>query len=212
MQRAPGLPRALLLEGCERPLFLGAEFPCKTSGALRVAGCGRISHPLQTSRNERPARMTRNHAFPRQFSVREQDTLIHLFDILPITVAFPMHDIRSRTRLFLYLITAALLFERSVRAMANLRAGDEAAFLSFPLSTIFPALLIVLLSRMSPAKSQEGILMRLGTIIQLIAIIALPGLALRLALGLPVVFLLVELYATRIPVSARSRISRIFVT
>jgi hypothetical protein len=65
---------------------------------------------------------------------------------------------------------------------------------------------------MPPAKSREGILMRLGAIMQLMAIIALPSLALRLALGLPVVFLVVELYATRIPVSLRNRFSRAFIT
>ena len=54
--------------------------------------------------------------------------------------------------------------------------------------------------------------MRLGTVMQLMAIIALPEFALLLALGLPVVFLVVELYSTRVPISARSRISRAFVT
>jgi hypothetical protein len=123
-----------------------------------------------------------------------------------------MHDIRFRTKAALYTGTAALFFERSVQALRSLRSNDEAPLLAFPLSVILPTILIVLLCRMLPAKSQEGILMRLGTVMQLMAIIALPEFALLLALGLPVVFLVVELYSTRVPISARSRISRAFVT
>jgi hypothetical protein len=123
-----------------------------------------------------------------------------------------MHGIRARTRLALSLGAAALFLARAMSALASLRAGNEAPFLAFPLAVILPTVLIIALSQLPPAKSYEGILMRLGTMMQLLAIVALPHLALYLALGLPVVFLVVELYVTRIPASLQSKISRVFVT
>lgn len=49
-------------------------------------------------------------------------------------------------------------------------------------------------------------MMQLGTLIQLVLIVSLPTLALYLALGLPVVFLAVELFETRFPASLRDPI------
>ena len=46
--------------------------------------------------------------------------------------------------------------------------------------------------------------MQIGTMIQLLLIIALPGFALYLALGIPVVFLVIELFETRAPTIFRS--------
>ena len=46
--------------------------------------------------------------------------------------------------------------------------------------------------------------MQVGTMIQLLLIIALPGFALYLALGFPVVFLVIELFETRSPVTFRT--------
>ena len=101
---------------------------------------------------------------------------------------------------------------RSLDVVFSLIAGDETRLLSFPLTVIFPALLIVMLATMPPAASREGALMRLGTMIQLVAIIALPDFALYLALGLPVVFLMVELFETKLPHSLRESIARMVVT
>jgi len=65
-----------------------------------------------------------------------------------------------------------------------------------------------LLLAMPATRSREGALMRLGTIIQLALIILLPPVALYLALGLPVVFLVVELFETRLPQPLRDPIVR----
>ncbi len=45
--------------------------------------------------------------------------------------------------------------------------------------------------------------MQVGTMIQLLLIIALPGFALYLALGFPVAFLVIELFETRSPAPFR---------
>lgn len=122
-----------------------------------------------------------------------------------------MHSIRIRTKWLLYLCATGFLLVRSVEMIAMLRAGREAQLLAFPLAVILPFALILGLARLPPTESREGALMRLGTMIQLVAIIALPNLALYLALGLPVVFLVVELYETRVPAPLRDGIFRFFV-
>ncbi len=50
--------------------------------------------------------------------------------------------------------------------------------------------------------------MRLGTLVHLILIVALPSVALHLALGFPFVFLTVELFETRLPSSIKAPFSR----
>jgi hypothetical protein len=105
-----------------------------------------------------------------------------------------------------------LLAGRALIAGANVRGGDPDALLALPLTAIFPALLVLLLSMMPPARSREGILMRIGTMAQLCLIILLPPLALYLALGLPVVFLVVELFETRVPRAIREPLVRLAVT
>jgi hypothetical protein len=122
-----------------------------------------------------------------------------------------MHSIRTRTKSLLYLAAAGFLLARAADMLAMLRAGGEAQLLAFPLAVILPFALIVGLAQLPPTDSREGALMRLGTMIQLVAIIALPHLALYLALGLPVVFLVVELYETRVPASLRDGVFRFFV-
>ena len=72
-------------------------------------------------------------------------------------------------------------------------------------------MLVVLLVIMPAAKSREGALMRLGTIVQLILIVLFPAINLYLALGLPVVFLVVELFETRLPVALRRPLTNMFI-
>ncbi len=122
-----------------------------------------------------------------------------------------LYEIRRNTRLTLFAILFLCILMRSVDVVLSLMAGDETRLLSFPLTALFPALLIVMLAAMPPAASREGALMRLGTMIQLVAIIALPDFALYLALGLPVVFLVVELFETKLTASLREPIARMVV-
>lgn len=122
-----------------------------------------------------------------------------------------MHSIRTRTKWLLYLCATGFLLLRAAEMLATLRAGSETKLLAFPLAVILPFALIVGLAQLPPTDSREGTLMRLGTMIQLVWIIALPNLALCLALGLPVVFLVVELYETRVPTPLRDGVFRFFV-
>lgn len=122
-----------------------------------------------------------------------------------------MHVIRRPAKWAFCSAAAVLLLARAIAAILALRAGDETAILAVPLTAIFPAVLILGLALMPPTASREGALMRLGAMIQLVAIIALPDFALHLALGLPVVFLVVELYETRLPKPLRDATSRLFI-
>lgn len=103
---------------------------------------------------------------------------------------------------------AAAVLARAALAVVALRSGNEAPLLAMPLAVIFPALVVVALAALPSTVSREGALMRLGTMIQGVAIVALPGLALHLVLGLPVVFLAVELFETRCPRPLRDAIAR----
>ncbi|WP_308915990.1 hypothetical protein [Jannaschia sp. LMIT008] len=102
-----------------------------------------------------------------------------------------------------------VLIVRFGMALHSLRQGDETALLTLPLGAVLPGLLIVALLAMPPAHTVEGVLMRLGTAIHLLLILALPPLALHLALGLPVVFLVVELFQTRVPARIRGPLTRV---
>jgi cytochrome P450 len=84
-----------------------------------------------------------------------------------------MHSVRTRTKWLLYLCATGFLLARSAEMIVTLRAGSEAQLLAFPLAVILPFALIVGLAQLPPTDSREGALMRLGTMIQLVAIIAL---------------------------------------
>lgn len=105
----------------------------------------------------------------------------------------------------------ALAVWRGLDVAQSLANGDEHELLAYPLTVIFPAVLIAILLVMPPTESREGLLMRVGTIVQLLLIVALPAFALYLALGLPVVFLVVELFETRLPHALRDRLARLVV-
>jgi EamA domain-containing membrane protein RarD len=97
---------------------------------------------------------------------------------------------------------------RGFFALRNLVHGDVTAFLAFPLSVILPGLAFVFVGRLRNMRSEEGALMQIGVMIQLILILSLPPLALFLALGFPVVFLAVELFETQAPAELRKSIKR----
>ena len=122
------------------------------------------------------------------------------------------HELRRPAKIALELVLAAVVVIRAVAVIDGLRRADEAQLLAFPLAVIFPSLLCLALAAMPPARSREGALMRVGTMIQCTAIVFLPKLALPLALGLPVVFIVVELFETRCPPRLRDVIARRLVT
>lgn len=110
-----------------------------------------------------------------------------------------MHRMKLSVVLGMAFVAAFLLLFRGYSAVADLMEGDQTGFLAFPLTVILPAMVFVFLAVRRDMASQEGVLMQLGAMIQILLIIALPGFALHLALGFPVVFLLVELFETKMP-------------
>ena len=122
------------------------------------------------------------------------------------------HDVRWSAKVALCVLVAAVVLIRAALMIRASSDGDESALLAFPLTAVFPATLVLALATMPPAVSREGALMRIGTMVQCIAIIGVPKFALHLALGLPVVFLIVELFETRCPARIRDAVARRIVT
>ena len=87
------------------------------------------------------------------------------------------------------------------------RTGTLAPLTSYGFTVVFPLVLIGLLLSMGPGRTREGVLMRIGTACQMILVIAVPPLALQFVLGLPIVFLLVELFETRTPARLRELVA-----
>jgi hypothetical protein len=108
------------------------------------------------------------------------------------------------------IIAAALLASsgRLILALvAAARTGDLGPLTAYGFTVVFPLVLIGMLLSMAPGRTREGVLMRIGTAIQMILVIAVPRFALHLVLGLPLVFLLVELFETRLPPAVREPVA-----
>ena len=101
-----------------------------------------------------------------------------------------------RVVLAAFLASAAWRF---LEAVAAVRHGDSGPLERIGLQSVLPAVLAPLLMAMPPGRSAEGVLMRIGTCVQLLVIVLLPRFAMPVALGFPVVFLVVELFETRAP-------------
>ena len=119
--------------------------------------------------------------------------------------------IHGRVKVWLAIACGILVLARAGLVFAALTEGDEGPLLAFPLAVIVPAVLIALLLAMQPTGTREGLLMRVGTLLQLLFVIALPPVALYLALGLPVVFLVVEFVETRVPPGLRNRLAEMWM-
>lgn len=114
------------------------------------------------------------------------------------------------TVLFCFAFLAVVV--RAFYAVSDLIAGDVTAFLAFPLTVVLPALAFAFVGQLKGMVSEEGVLMQIGVLIQLILIISLPSFALYLVLGFPVVFLVVELFETKAPPTLRQGIKRRVLT
>jgi len=123
----------------------------------------------------------------------------------------PLFRLSSLARFGFLAILFVDVLVRIVIAIVEVRGGNERPLLALPLTVLFPAILVVILAAMPPAKSREGLLMRIGTMIQLLLIITFPAASLLLALGLPVVFLVVEIFETRLPTGLRLRLTKAFI-
>ncbi|MEP5758478.1 MAG: hypothetical protein ABJ327_04020 [Litoreibacter sp.] len=123
-----------------------------------------------------------------------------------------MHRIKLSVVLGMVVAAACLLFGRAYFAISKLVNGDPTTFLAFPLTAILPGLALLFLAARRQMKSQEGAMMQLGAMIQILLILALPNFALHLALGFPVVFLFVELFETRMPSSIKIAVEKKLIT
>jgi hypothetical protein len=122
------------------------------------------------------------------------------------------YQIRLSARIGAACLCLGLCTWRASGVVHGLQGGDEQPLLAFPLAVILPAVLVAILVMLPPTETREGLLMRIGTIAQLLLIIALPSLALYLALGLPVVFLVAELIETWLPPALRDRLAGLVLT
>ena len=121
------------------------------------------------------------------------------------------YRIRAAARRAAWGLLAAAFVWRAAVMIRSVQAGDASRLLAFPFGAVLPAILLVILSMLPPTRTREGLLMRVGAIIQLWLVIVLPVLALYLTLGFPVVFLVVELFETRLPPRLRDPLARLVV-
>jgi hypothetical protein len=123
----------------------------------------------------------------------------------------PMFAFRIAARQAAFTLTILAMGYRIVMMVQALASGDPSPLLAFPFGAILPAVLLVILALMPPTRTREGLLMRVGAMIQLLLIILLPTIALYLALGFPVVFLVVEIFETRIPLRIREPLAHLVI-
>lgn len=109
------------------------------------------------------------------------------------------YAMRKEMQAVILALVALVVTIRLIWAIHSWQNGVNAPLLSYAFCVVFPASLAVLLLLMPATRTKEGLLMRFGTVIQLLLILSIPPYALYLALGLPVVFLVIELFVTRIP-------------
>lgn len=122
-----------------------------------------------------------------------------------------MHGLRLSVVVSMVSVAAILVAWRGCLAIKSLRLGEPSEFLAYPLSVILPALMFAFLVGRRTVASEEGALMQVGAMIQLLLIIALPSVSLYLALGFPVVFLVVELFETKMPSALRQRLKGLLI-
>jgi hypothetical protein len=100
---------------------------------------------------------------------------------------------------------------RLILAIQDCYNGTIDPLNSFGFSVVLPLTALLLINSMVPSRTREGLLMRFGTVLHLVLVMALPEFALHLLLGLPVVFLIVELFEARVPPALRDRLVKIVV-
>ena len=123
----------------------------------------------------------------------------------------PKFALQPLARRCAYALAALAMAYRFLMMVLALNLGDPSPLLAFPFSVILPVVLLVILTALPPTRSREGLLMRVGAMIQLWLIVILPTVALYLTLGFPVVFLVVELFETRIPSTIRDPLARLVI-
>jgi predicted permease len=118
-----------------------------------------------------------------------------------------------RPKLLFILATIILIAAtlRLLQAVSLWQTGINDGLEAYSFSVFFPCLIFSALAISKHAKTKEGLLMRLGCMIQLILIISIPSFSLYLALGFPVVFLVIELFETKVPKTICEPIERLII-
>ena len=122
-----------------------------------------------------------------------------------------MFRMRAPALVVAVILAIGALGFRIAAMVAALRSGDPSQLLALPFTAILPTVLFTVLALLPATRTREGLLMRVGTMIQLILIVALPAVALYLCLGFPVVFLVAELFETRVPRHLRESLAKLVV-
>lgn len=121
------------------------------------------------------------------------------------------YKIRPQIKLVVIGLLSIVMAARFVSAIKSFNSGQFAEIQSYAFCVILPAVLLILLLWLDEARTKEGLLMRVGSIIQLFLIISLPPVSLYLALGFPVVFLVVEIFSTRVPKIITAPIEKVII-
>lgn len=119
--------------------------------------------------------------------------------------------IRRSTRLAVLACAFTAAAIRLAAALQDWSAGSYTAIEAYSFRVVFPAMFITCLVMMHGTRTREGLLMRFGTILQLLMIICIPPAAEYLALGFPVVFMVVELLVAKLPPAIARPIEKVII-
>lgn len=109
------------------------------------------------------------------------------------------YALRKEILIALFVALSSVCLVRLFFAISSWMGDSNELLEAYSFCVIFPAVLIFALCFLGKTKTKEGLFMRFGTMLQLFLIISIPIFSLYLALGLPVVFLVVELFVQKTP-------------
>lgn len=101
--------------------------------------------------------------------------------------------IRNHLRLYAVAVICTAVSARIMVAWWTVPFGNPEWVVGLGIEVILPALLAISMLSTTPSPTSEGALLRAGTALHMLFILGIPPFALHLALGLPCVFLVVEL-------------------
>lgn len=122
-----------------------------------------------------------------------------------------LHKLRPSTIIAVLIVGLTIAAIRFFHATYEWSIGNNTEIEAYSFTVLFPLFLIVILVLFKRTKTKEGLLMRFGAILHLLLILGLENLSLYLALGFPVVFLVVEIFTTRLPGKLTQPIERVFI-
>lgn len=134
--------------------------------------------------------------------------MLKKFGIWSASVTYALRT-QVRTTILGIALLAAIV--RLLAAIHAWQIGNYAEIQSYVFCVIFPLALLALLAFMGATQTIEGMLMRFGSMLQLLLILCIPPYSLHLALGFPVVFLVVEIFSTHLPKEISQPIERTII-